>query len=182
MKQVLRKTIKASFASIVAIKAADLYRSHTQPMSLVNLRKPAQAEDNNDTLDIISLMKRKEFTKDISYIPYEYTARYTFKLKSREEHLKEMQDAKTNYDLLIIGGGASGAGVALEAASRGLKCAVVEKYDFASGTSSRSTKMAHGGIRYFEKMAKLEGDPFENYHLLKETLNERNYFLHAAPF
>jgi len=52
--------------------------------------------------------------------------------------------------MLIVGGGASGAGVVLEAASRGLKCAVIDKYDFASGTSSRSTKMAHGGIRYFE--------------------------------
>ena len=52
--------------------------------------------------------------------------------------------------MLIIGGGANGAGVALDASSRGLKCAVIDKYDFASGTSSRSTKMAHGGIRYFE--------------------------------
>ena len=75
-----------------------------------------------------------------------------FKLKSREQHLKEMQDAKTEYDLLIIGGGANGAGVVIDAASRGLKCAVVDKFDFASGTSSRSTKLAHGGIRYFEQM------------------------------
>lgn len=91
-------------------------------------------------------------------------------------------DETNVYDILVIGGGASGAGVALEAASRGLKCALVEKYDFASGTSSRSTKMAHGGIRYFEKMMKLEGDPFENFELLKETLHERNYFLFAAPY
>jgi len=91
-------------------------------------------------------------------------------------------DENNEYDLLIIGGGASGAGVALEAASRGLKCAVIEKYDFASGTSSRSTKMAHGGIRYFEKMMKLDGDPFENFALLKETLHERNYFLYSAPY
>ena len=61
-----------------------------------------------------------------------------------------MQDPKTEYDLLIVGGGANGCGVALDAASRGLKCAVVDQYDFASGTSSRSTKLAHGGIRYFE--------------------------------
>lgn len=91
-------------------------------------------------------------------------------------------DESNTFDILVIGGGASGAGVALEAASRGLKCAVIEKYDFASGTSSRSTKMAHGGIRYFEKMMKLDGDPFENFALLKETLHERNYFLFAAPF
>ncbi len=47
----------------------------------------------------------------------------------------------------------------IDAASRGLKCAVIDKYDFASGTSSKSTKLAHGGIRYFEQMIFLEGDP-----------------------
>ena len=83
---------------------------------------------------------------------------------------------------MIVGGGCNGAGVALEAASRGLKCAVIDSYDFASGTSSKSTKMAHGGLRYFEQMMKLDGDPFVNYRLLKETLHERNYFLMAAPY
>jgi glycerol-3-phosphate dehydrogenase len=58
-----------------------------------------------------------------------------------------------------------------------LKCAVIDKYDFASGTSSRSTKLAHGGIRYFEQMVFLEGDPIQSYELLREALNERNYFL-----
>ena len=89
---------------------------------------------------------------------------------------------QTDYDLLIIGGGCNGAGVALEAASRGLKCALVDACDFASGTSSKSTKMAHGGVRYFEQMMTLDGDPLENYALLKETLHERNYFLMAAPY
>jgi len=65
----------------------------------------------------------------------------------------------SDFDILIIGGGASGTGVALDAASRGLKCAVIDKYDFASGTSSKSTKLAHGGIRYFEQMMFLQGDP-----------------------
>ena len=85
-------------------------------------------------------------------------------------------------DLLIIGAGANGAGVALDASSRGLRCAVIDQFDFASGTSSRSTKMAHGGIRYFEQMMLLQGDPVESYNLLKETLNERNYFLKTAPY
>ena len=65
----------------------------------------------------------------------------------------------------------------IDAASRGLKCAVIDKYDFASGTSSRSTKMAHGGIRYFEQMMMLNGDPVQNFDLLNEALNERSYFL-----
>ena len=96
--------------------------------------------------------------------------------------MKEMQDPKTEYDLLIIGGGANGAGVVIDAASRGLKCAVVDKFDFASGTSSRSTKLAHGGIRYFEQMVFLQGDPIQSYDLLKEALHERSYFMQAAPY
>jgi glycerol-3-phosphate dehydrogenase len=59
-------------------------------------------------------------------------------------------DTDSTYDILIIGAGANGTGVALDAASRGLKVAVIDKHDFASGTSCKSTKMAHGGIRYFE--------------------------------
>jgi len=55
------------------------------------------------------------------------------------------------YDLLVIGGGATGTGVALDAATRGLKVAMVERDDFASGTSSKSTKLVHGGVRYLEK-------------------------------
>jgi glycerol-3-phosphate dehydrogenase len=86
------------------------------------------------------------------------------------------------FDILIIGGGAMGSGVALEAASRGLKCAVVDANDFAAGASSRSTKMAQGGMGTFEKMLKLEGNPFDNFNTIKVFLNERNYFLEAAPF
>lgn len=55
------------------------------------------------------------------------------------------------YDLLIIGGGATGTGIALDAVTRGLKVALVERDDFSSGTSSKSTKLVHGGVRYLEK-------------------------------
>jgi glycerol-3-phosphate dehydrogenase len=55
------------------------------------------------------------------------------------------------YDLLVIGGGATGTGIALDAATRGLKVALVERDDFSSGTSSKSTKLVHGGVRYLEK-------------------------------
>lgn len=60
-------------------------------------------------------------------------------------------DQSEPYDLLIIGGGATGAGVALDAVTRGLKVAMVERDDFACGTSSKSTKLVHGGVRYLEK-------------------------------
>ena len=59
-----------------------------------------------------------------------------------------------NYDLLVIGGGATGAGIALDAATRGLKVALVERDDYSSGTSSKSTKLVHGGVRYLEKAFK----------------------------
>lgn len=55
------------------------------------------------------------------------------------------------YDLLIIGGGATGSGIALDAVTRGLRVALVERDDFSSGTSSKSTKLVHGGVRYLEK-------------------------------
>ncbi|KFY38013.1 hypothetical protein V494_04565 [Pseudogymnoascus sp. VKM F-4513 (FW-928)] len=83
------------------------------------------------------------------------------------------------YDLLVIGGGATGAGVALDAATRGLKVAIVERDDFSSGTSSKSTKLVHGGVRYLEK-AFWEMD-YNQYKLVKEALRERKYFLDTAP-
>ncbi|PGH34800.1 glycerol-3-phosphate dehydrogenase [[Emmonsia] crescens] len=83
------------------------------------------------------------------------------------------------YDLLIIGAGATGAGIALDAATRGLKVALVERDDFSSGTSSKSTKLVHGGVRYLEK-AILNLD-YNQYKLVREALHERKYFLDIAP-
>ncbi|KAI9095876.1 FAD dependent oxidoreductase-domain-containing protein [Phlyctochytrium arcticum] len=84
------------------------------------------------------------------------------------------------FDLLIVGGGATGTGCAVDAATRGLKVALVERDDFASGTSSRSTKLVHGGVRYLEK-AFWELD-YEQYKLVKQALHERGVFLKIAPF
>ena len=74
-------------------------------------------------------------------------------LRSNKDETSEevAGDGAEPYDLLIIGGGATGAGVALDAVTRGLKVAMVERDDFASGTSSKSTKLVHGGVRYLEK-------------------------------
>ncbi|HEX7340942.1 MAG TPA: FAD-dependent oxidoreductase [Rhodanobacteraceae bacterium] len=83
------------------------------------------------------------------------------------------------FDLLVIGGGATGAGVALDAASRGLSVALVERDDFASGTSSRSTKLVHGGVRYLEAaVTQLDRAQF---HLVREALAERATLLTIAP-
>lgn len=84
-----------------------------------------------------------------------------------------------SFDLLIIGGGATGAGIALDAAHRGLKTALVERGDFASGTSSKSTKLLHGGVRYLEK-AVFNLD-LKQYHLVKEALKERALIFKNAP-
>ena len=76
------------------------------------------------------------------------------------------------WDILIIGGGATGIGAALDAASRGYKTLLVEGHDFAKGTSSRSTKLVHGGVRYLEQ---------GNIKLVREALRERGYLLKNAP-
>ena len=68
-----------------------------------------------------------------------------FSFFDRENTINELQSIE--FDVLIIGGGITGAGIALDAASRGMKVALVEKNDFASGTSSKSTKLIHGGLR-----------------------------------
>jgi len=77
------------------------------------------------------------------------------------------------FDVLVIGGGITGAGVALDAVARGYKVALVEKLDFASGTSSKSTKLVHGGIRYL---------PNFDFGLVHEALVERGILLQNAPF
>jgi glycerol-3-phosphate dehydrogenase len=76
------------------------------------------------------------------------------------------------FDLLVIGGGATGLGAAVEAASRGWRVALVERGDFAQGTSSRSTKLVHGGVRYLKQ---------GNVSLVREALRERGRLLRNAP-
>ena len=77
-----------------------------------------------------------------------HKAPHRFDLLYRSDALQKME--QETLDLLIVGGGITGAGIALDAASRGLKVGLVEKGDFASGTSSRSTKLIHGGLRYLK--------------------------------
>jgi glycerol-3-phosphate dehydrogenase len=89
----------------------------------------------------------------------------------RRHNLTELTSSR--FDVLVIGGGITGAGVALDAAARGYKVALVEKGDFASGTSSKSTKLVHGGIRYL---------PNFDFALVHEGLVERGILLQNAPF
>ncbi|KAF2013791.1 DAO-domain-containing protein [Aaosphaeria arxii CBS 175.79] len=91
----------------------------------------------------------------------------------------EQKGEEEPYDLLIIGAGATGSGIALDAATRGLKVALVERDDFSSGTSSKSTKLVHGGVRYLEKA--FWNLDYNQYSLVVEALRERRYFLDTAP-
>src|SRR5438128_7000180 len=89
----------------------------------------------------------------------------------RSAALREMRSF--GVDILVIGGGITGAGVALDAAVHGFKAGLVEKADFASGTSSKSTKLVHGGIRYL---------PQFDFALVHEALVERGLLLQNAPY
>jgi len=89
----------------------------------------------------------------------------------RPELLARLAKPK-RYDLAVIGGGATGLGVALEAASRGYSVVLLESHDFAKGTSSRATKLVHGGVRYLAQ---------GNLALVREALHERSVLLKNAP-
>jgi glycerol-3-phosphate dehydrogenase len=86
---------------------------------------------------------------------------------TRSELLQQLA-VPQRFDLAVIGGGATGLGVALEASQRGYKVVLLESHDFAKGTSSRSTKLVHGGVRYLAQ---------GNISLVREALHERSVLL-----
>ena len=90
---------------------------------------------------------------------------------NRAQALRELSE--TAYDVVVIGAGMTGAGVALDGASRGLKVALIDAGDFASGTSSKSSKMVHGGLRYLQQ---------KEFRLVYENLRERQRLMENAPF
>jgi glycerol-3-phosphate dehydrogenase len=90
----------------------------------------------------------------------------------RDEMLARIRERKEPWDMIVIGGGATGAGIAVDAATRGLAVLLLEREDFAKGTSSRSTKLVHGGVRYLEQ---------GNISLVMEALKERGILLRNAP-
>ncbi len=94
----------------------------------------------------------------------------SFSLTDRPAIIRKLSTDR--FDLIIIGGGITGAGIALDAASRGLKTALIEKNDFAFGTSSRSTKLIHGGLRYLKQL---------EFGLVKEVGSERAVVHRLAP-
>ncbi|WYZ37020.1 hypothetical protein EsH8_II_000526 [Colletotrichum jinshuiense] len=102
--------------------------------------------------------------------------------KDRASQLADLRAHSSDteeYDLLVIGGGATGTGIALDAVTRGLKVALVERDDFSAGTSSKSTKLVHGGVRYLEKA--VWNLDYSQLELVMEALHERKTFLNVAP-
>jgi glycerol-3-phosphate dehydrogenase len=90
----------------------------------------------------------------------------------RESMLSRIRECQAPWDMIVIGGGATGAGIAVDAASRGFSVLLLEREDFGKGTSSRSTKLVHGGVRYLEQ---------GNISLVMEALKERGILLENAP-
>jgi glycerol-3-phosphate dehydrogenase len=91
---------------------------------------------------------------------------------NREEMISRIRNSRETFDIVIIGGGATGAGIAVDAASRGFSTLLLERTDFAKGTSSRSTKLVHGGVRYLEQ---------GNISLVMGALRERGILRRNAP-
>jgi glycerol-3-phosphate dehydrogenase len=91
---------------------------------------------------------------------------------ARDKLLKPLDDPEKEWDIIVVGGGATGLGTALDAASRGYQTLLLEQSDFAKGTSSRSTKLVHGGVRYLAQ---------GNIRLVREALHERGLLLKNAP-
>src|SRR6201982_3321511 len=91
---------------------------------------------------------------------------------TRDEMWRRFRAHTKPWDIVVVGGGATGVGVAIDAASRGYDVLLLEQSDFGKGTSSRSTKLAHGGVRYLEQ---------GNIGLVMEALKERGLLLQNAP-
>src|SRR5471032_1266912 len=99
-------------------------------------------------------------------------------MRTRGEALRRIEGAA--FDVCIVGGGATGAGCALDAQLRGLRTVLVEGADFASGSSSASTKMTHGGVRYLQEA--VHGLDFHQYRLVEHALRERARMLRNASY
>src|SRR6201992_2363100 len=93
-------------------------------------------------------------------------------IADRPRLLRSLNEPGKVWDIIVVGGGATGLGTALDAASRGYQTLLLEQADFAKGTSSRSTKLVHGGVRYLAQ---------GNIGLVREALHERGLLLKNAP-
>ena len=137
--------------------------------------------NNNKALIDKTKYGNQEFTQKFNeFQNNKENSKYFAKPIDRNLMIEELKSKQ--FDLLVIGGGSAGAGVLLDAYTRGLSVALIESNDFSSGTSSKSTKLAHGGIRYLEDAFRLKTNFKDAFNLLFEALSERDFFLNSAPF
>ena len=122
------------------------------------------------TLDPQAIMNPKVLIEGKKSNLGEEEIKGSFSYRTRLDNINRFSNE--HFDLAIIGGGITGAGIARDAAMRGMKVALIEKGDFASGTSSKSSKMIHGGLRYLKQL---------DIKLVKESLREREVLMHLAP-
>ena len=137
-----------------------------------------------------ALKFKKDRNVNYEYFKNKFISEYSAstnnpEISSRQDQINNL--SKEYFDILIIGGGSVGAGVLLDGYTRGFKCGLIEKNDFSSGTSSRSSKLIHGGLRYLEQAFSFDfnvglQERLEKFGLVKEAMKERDFFLESAVF
>uniref|UniRef100_A0A7N0UEU0 Glycerol-3-phosphate dehydrogenase n=1 Tax=Kalanchoe fedtschenkoi TaxID=63787 RepID=A0A7N0UEU0_KALFE len=153
------------FTSASRLRRAGLIGAAAVAGSALILRDPAAASSGGPALDAV----RQRIAEAKGVVPS----------RSAHEAALVSSTSANPLDILVIGGGATGCGVALDAATRGLRVGLVEREDFSSGTSSRSTKLIHGGVRYLEK-AVFNLD-YGQLRLVFHALEERKQVIDNAP-
>merc|ERR1719162_1719650 len=137
-------------------------------------------------LDVSLVNVRQKSKKSISFAPVSETKEETSVEPvvadggRRSRAIQRLSNEQ--FDILVIGGGATGLGSALDAARRGFKVAVVDRGDWAEGTSSKSSNMHHGGVRYLQAFVKNPEGAEEQLTVVKNGLAEQQYLYHSAPF
>ena len=177
--------------ALVLVAMCPLLRAFTATAPVARFSLPAAALAPSSASHVKRLrMSDAELDDDVCEVSLPAPS---WRPPSREEMVSRLESEE--FDILVIGGGAVGSGVAMDAATRGLRVAQIEKNDFASGTSSRSTKLIHGGLRYlaqaFQKKVPPRSllDVVKNLHFKPEylkivatDLGERGNMLRSAPF
>src|ERR1700726_2087206 len=134
-------------------------------------RSPKHAQPGRSSIPIRTANEQRDSTSD-GKMPLGARKAGTKPRMNRDEMMRRIKSRTTPWDIVVIGGGAGGAGGAVDASSRGFDVLLVEREDFGKGTSSRSTKLVHGGVRYLEQ---------GNISLVMEALKERGLMLRNAP-
>src|SRR6202162_3985184 len=152
-------------------KARPIWPALLSVTGAMSERSPKRAQPGRSSIPIMTANGQSDSTAD-GKMPSGAQKAGTKARMNRDEMMRRIKSRTTPWDIVIIGGGAVGAGVAVDASSRGFDVLLVEREDFGKGTSSRSTKLVHGGVRYLEQ---------GNISLVMEALKERGLLLRNAP-